>query len=104
MPQGQIQWNSGRWARILSDGLCHTVQKRSIVLIDGGDDGGPFEWLKDIWVELMCTSMDDGRVRYKTASKLFCSWGTCRTLENSTALPLFPSKVGWNTTDPTPAE
>jgi len=38
MPQGQIQWNSGRWACILSDGLCHTVQKHSIVLIDGGDE------------------------------------------------------------------
>jgi len=37
MPQGQIQWNSGRWTRILSDGLCHTIQKGSIVLIDGDD-------------------------------------------------------------------
>ena len=57
------------------------------------NNGGPFERLKDIWVELICTSMDEQRVQYKTASRLFHSWGTCRTLENLTALPLFVTEI-----------
>jgi hypothetical protein len=40
MPQSQIQWDSRCWARILSDRLSDTVQKRGIVLVDGGDEQG----------------------------------------------------------------
>ena len=40
MPERHVEWKSGSWVRKLCNRLCHTVQERSIVVIDGGDE----EW------------------------------------------------------------
>jgi hypothetical protein len=43
-------------------------------------------------------------VRYRHDKRLLRRSGTCKTLENSTALADFPLTTGENTTEPTPAE
>ena len=38
MPEQQVEWKSGSWVCKLCNWLSHTVQERSIVFIDGGDE------------------------------------------------------------------
>ena len=40
MPECQIKWDSGRGLCILSYTLCHAIQKRGIVIVDGCDEQG----------------------------------------------------------------
>jgi len=62
------------------------------------------ERMKLITVSKITTENNLFLVKYSTDRRLERRSGTCRTLENSTERPLFPSSSGTNSIDPIPAE
>ena len=67
------------------------------------------EWESGSWVRKLCnrlshTIQECSVVIIDGGDEQWWSTRSSERLENSTALPFFPSRFGWNTTDPTPAE